>query len=197
MTSGKLGGSFKRNCVLSFYPLNAPWSLLPCIAQMYNGVGMLTKKTHEVPLICEFAAPWYIFLNRNKPAWDCGMACKTQCFGLSSFWFACGFSQGRQRSCWEMCPDFEPAFSLAHFQSCSSGRAVSLQITEAVSSVQLGEEYANLKIQNVMHVSALMLLKRRIPIGYNCRLEMYIHWAGGRAVKHGSWILLWAAAHMQ
>lgn len=182
-----------------FLSIKHPWSSLPCSVREYSCAGMLTK-THEAPLICEFPALCYTFPNRNKPSWDCCMVCKTmqQSFGLSSCWslICMWLSQGRQGSCWAMCPDLEPALSLAHFQSCSSGRAERLQITEALSSVQLGEEYANLKMQK-MHVSAFLLLKRQIPMGNNCRLEIYIHWTGGRAVKHGAWILVWVAAHMQ
>lgn len=57
-----------------------------------------------------------------------------QCFGL---WLS--QSHLHPWSCWEICPDFEPAFSLALFQNCSSGRAVRLQIMGAPSSGLLGE----------------------------------------------------------
>lgn len=43
------------------------------------------------------------------------------------------------------------------FRAAHLAKAVSLQITGASSSVLLGEEYANLKMQSVMPVSAFLL----------------------------------------
>lgn len=44
-------------------------------------------------------------------------------FSLFVGWSPEGGSEGRLLHCWEVCSDFKPAFSLAGFHSCSSGRA--------------------------------------------------------------------------
>lgn len=149
MTSGKPGNSSKRNFVLSLYPFNT-LGQLPCIAQKYSCAVMLTKNHWFVNSLLS-GTRFQTEINPLKTVAWCvkhGLL-DSLAFGV---WFACGFSLGRQQSCWEMCPDFEPAFSLARSQSCSSGRAVSLQITEALSSVRLGEDYANSKMQSVCTV---------------------------------------------